>query len=321
MDISLPLYSPETAAWCAACLNKISSAVNDLLPATRNVVRLLPYRLDQMKQDRAKDAWRGGKDFRVVCSCQLHARRERAWWRRGLRAVKRTSLTVKSGFAVLLGLPFVFGLNWIPVEALTTYRTITSKAAPAVREVRDAANRPFPVFTTARVRGEFLTPQGEPQALSLEISKEAFFRAHIPYGSIIYREAKRNNLPPELVAAVVESESDFRAGLQSHKNAQGLMQIVPETGRLMGAQNLFNPEQNIAAGTKYLRYLFDRFGDERTVLAAYNAGEGNIERFGGMPPFSETQTYVERVARRRKQYSARVHGTFMAENRALNAER
>ena len=84
------------------------------------------------------------------------------------------------------------------------------------------------------------------------------------------------------------------------------MQIVPETGRLMGAENLFNPEQNIAAGTKYLRYLFDRFGDERMVLAAYNAGEGNIERFGGVPPFTETLQYLQRVTQRRKEYSARV---------------
>jgi soluble lytic murein transglycosylase-like protein len=274
-----------------------------------------------MKQQRAKDAWRGGKDFRIVCPCQAHARCERAWWRRGLRALKNTSVAAKSGLALLVGLPLVLGVNWMPMETLSRYRAVSRKAAPVVREVREAASRPFPVFTTDRVRRDFLNPQSDPQTLTLEISKEAFFRAHVPYGSIIYREAKRNNLSPELVAAVVESESDFRAGLQSNRNAQGLMQIVPETGRLMGAENLFNPEQNIAAGTKYLRYLFDRFGDERTVLAAYNAGEGNIERFGGVPPFNETQTYVERVARRTKQYSARVHRTFVAENRTMPAER
>jgi soluble lytic murein transglycosylase-like protein len=162
------------------------------------------------------------------------------------------------------------------------------------------------------VRRNFLAARPEQQAFSLEISKEAFFRSHVPYGSIIYREARRNHLAPELVAAVVESESDFRPRLLSNKNAQGLMQIVPETGRLMGAENLFNPEENIAAGTKYLRYLFDRFGDEKIVLAAYNAGEGNIERFGGVPPFQETLNYLQRVAQRRRDYTQRVHGNFVA---------
>jgi soluble lytic murein transglycosylase-like protein len=93
------------------------------------------------------------------------------------------------------------------------------------------------------------------------------------------------------------------------------MQIVPDTGRLMGAANLFNPEENIAAGTKYLRYLFDRFGDERLVVAAYNAGEGNIERFGGVPPFPETLTYLQRVAERRSEYAQRVRGNFLAASR------
>src|SRR5207302_9751863 len=142
------------------------------------------------------------------------------------------------------------------------------------------------------IRRDFLTAQPQPREMTLEITKEAFFRAQVPYGAIIYREARRNNLPPELVAAVVESESDFRPRLVSNKNALGLMQIVPETGRLMGADDLFNPTENIAAGTKYLRYLFDRFPDQRVALAAYNAGEGNVEKFGGIPPFVETQNYL-----------------------------
>jgi len=114
------------------------------------------------------------------------------------------------------------------------------------------------------------------------------------------------------VAAVVEAESDFRPKLISDKNAQGLMQIIPSTGRLMGADDLFNPEENIAAGTKYLRYLVNRFGDQRTALAAYNAGEGNVERFGGMPPFGETQMYVQRVLSRTTQYRQTLRGRYVA---------
>jgi len=152
------------------------------------------------------------------------------------------------------------------------------------------------------------------------VMKEQFFNTQVPYGSIIYREARRNNLAPELVAAVVEAESDFRPRLISDKNAQGLMQIVPETGRLMGAGNLFDPEENIAAGTKYLRYLFDRFGDQRTALAAYNAGEGNIERYGGMPPFGETQNYVQRVISRTTQYRQTIRGRYVASVKMLGAQ-
>jgi soluble lytic murein transglycosylase-like protein len=148
--------------------------------------------------------------------------------------------------------------------------------------------------------------------LSLEVAKERFFETRVPYGPIIYREARRNNLPPELVAAIVESESDFRADLTSHKNAQGLMQILPSTGRLLGAENLFDPEVNIAAGTKYLRYLINRFDDPRIALAAYNAGEGNVAKFGGVPPFQETQNYLERVHRRTSRYRKRIETSYLA---------
>ncbi len=137
----------------------------------------------------------------------------------------------------------------------------------------------------------------------------------MPYGSIIYREAHRNQLAPELVAAVIEAESDFRPRLISEKNAQGLMQIVPSTGELLGVHNLFDPEQNIVAGTKYLRYLIDRFGNLRTALAAYNAGEGNIEKFGGMPPFPETVNYVQRVNSHTRWYRLRVRESFLAASR------
>lgn len=156
--------------------------------------------------------------------------------------------------------------------------------------------------------------------VTLDLAKEQFFRAHVPYGSIIYREAMRNNLSPELVAAIVESESDFRVRLVSHKNAQGLMQVIPSTGRLMGADDLFNPAENIAAGTKYLRYLFDRFGDDqRLALAAYNAGEGNVEKFGGVPPFPETINYLRRVNVTTTQYYQRVRGSYVASLRMRNS--
>jgi len=126
--------------------------------------------------------------------------------------------------------------------------------------------------------------------------KEHFFRTQVPFGSIIYSEAKKNDLPPELVAAVVNTESKFKPTARSQRGAVGLMQLVPKTGRWMGANNLADPAQNIQAGTKYLRYLSDRFGgDQQKIIAAYNAGEGNVRRFNGVPPFRETRNYVSKV--------------------------
>src|SRR6266513_709417 len=149
------------------------------------------------------------------------------------------------------------------------------------------------------------------EPISLEALKEHFFNNEVPYGSIIYREARRNGLAPELVAAVVEAESDFRPRLVSNKSAQGLMQIVPETSRLLGCDNPFNPAENVAAGTRYLRYLLDRFaGDQQLALAAYNAGEGTIDRFGGVPPFPETLNYLQRVAHGTRSYKQRVQNRY-----------
>lgn len=255
------------------------------------------------------------KDFRIICDCQVHARWERTLWRRSLRFAQRAGRAVSTrGVALIVGVPLVFGAIGIPTEAM-------NMSIPMLAIKREAAKvRELSIFTTPRIRATFGTPAMPPQRFTFDVMKEQFFRTEVQYGSIIYREARRNNLSPELVAAVVEAESDFRPRLISHKNAQGLMQIIPETGRLMGADDLFDPEENIAAGTKYLRYLFDRFGDQRTVLAAYNAGEGNVERFGGMPPFDETQNYVQRVTSRTKQYQQALRGRYVSSVKLTSAQ-
>lgn len=148
-----------------------------------------------------------------------------------------------------------------------------------------------------------------PRKLTLVTEKvrEDFFHKEVPFGSIIYREAKKNDVRPELVAAVVEAESRFKPTARSGAGAVGLMQLVPRTGRWMGARDLTNPAQNIAAGTKYLKYLSERFdGNETKIIAAYNAGEGNVKRFGGVPPFRETRNYVKKVRDYEQDYKTRV---------------
>lgn len=148
-----------------------------------------------------------------------------------------------------------------------------------------------------------------PKRLTLvtEQVREDFFKKEIPFGAIIYKEAKKNNIRPELVAAVVQAESRFKPTARSGAGAMGLMQLVPRTGKWMGAKDLNNPQQNVAAGAKYLKYLNERFdGNETKVIAAYNAGEGNVKRFGGVPPFKETRNYVAKVRNYEAEFKNRV---------------
>ncbi len=108
--------------------------------------------------------------------------------------------------------------------------------------------------------------------------------------------AAQHRVDAKLIHAVIEVESawDYRA--VSRRGAVGLMQLLPETGRRFGAQNLLDPRDNLAAGVRYLRFLLDRFDHNlELVLAAYNAGENVVDELGGIPPFPETQAYVERI--------------------------
>src|ERR1051325_4095808 len=169
---------------------------------------------------------------------------------------------------------------------------VTSGVANAAQDVAET------VTPTSVAQDVAKTVAEAPQKLGVmtEQVKEAFFKDQVPFGSIIYGEAKKNNSPPELAAAAAHTESNVVPAARSGAGAVGLMQLVPRTGRWLGARNLTDPAQNIMAGAKYLRYLSDRFGGNMTkAIAAYNAGEGNVRRFGGVPPFRETRNYVNRV--------------------------
>jgi hypothetical protein len=126
-----------------------------------------------------------------------------------------------------------------------------------------------------------------------------FFANAVPFGDIIHTKAQKYDVDPALVAAVMETESRFHKGAHSAVGARGLMQLMPRTGRWLGAKNLYDPEQNVDAGVKYIKYLQDRFdGNLNKAIAAYNAGEGNVKRYGGVPPFTETRSYVKKVLSR-----------------------
>ncbi|HEY9421753.1 MAG TPA: lytic transglycosylase domain-containing protein, partial [Thermoanaerobaculia bacterium] len=120
-----------------------------------------------------------------------------------------------------------------------------------------------------------------------------------PYGELIYDIAVRHSINPHLVAALIHVESAFNPKAVSRKGAVGLMQLLPDTARRFGLKtkkDLFVPEKNIEAGIRYLSWLNKRFsGDVQKILAAYNAGEGAVARFGGIPPYRETQNYVKKI--------------------------
>ena len=121
-----------------------------------------------------------------------------------------------------------------------------------------------------------------------------------PYGDTIHALGQRYSLNPRLIAAVVAAESSFDPSAVSHQGAQGLMQIMPATADRFGASQwaIFEPEVNLEVGVRYLAELRERYqGDLSLMLAAYNAGEATVERFGGVPPYRETRTYIRRVHR------------------------
>jgi len=130
-----------------------------------------------------------------------------------------------------------------------------------------------------------------------EEARRTFFR-NLPYGRIIREKSRAHGVDPILVVAIIENESGFRRNAVSSRGARGLMQLTPETGQWMGAEDLHDPAENIEAGVRYLHYLAGRFnGDLAMQLAAYNAGEGAVLRYGGVPPYRETRRYVEKVVK------------------------
>ncbi len=153
---------------------------------------------------------------------------------------------------------------------------------------------------TGRLVRSVARPTGwKPQSPSpqIELPPES---AEIPvaFAKLVDEIAARHAVDRDLVHSVISVESNYNPLAISSKGALGLMQLVPATARRFGVADAFNPSQNVEGGVRYLKYLLDLYnGDHRLALAAYNAGEGTVERFGGVPPFAETRSYVSRVGK------------------------
>ncbi len=114
--------------------------------------------------------------------------------------------------------------------------------------------------------------------------------------ALVNENAQSQEVDPALIKAIIANESGFNANATSNVGAQGLMQLMPGTASGLGVTDAYDPAQNVAGGTKYIKGLLDRFnGDVRLAVAAYNAGPGAVEKYGGVPPYAETQNYVQNV--------------------------
>lgn len=141
-----------------------------------------------------------------------------------------------------------------------------------------------------------LPPVSVPAVVTRPALSTTRLTTQAPVLSLIHRLAQQYSIDPRLVQAIITVESNFDPHAVSRAGAQGLMQLMPDTAARYRVEDPFDPQANIEGGIRYLRDLLRLFpGDLRHVLAAYNAGEGTVQQYGGIPPYPETQRYVERV--------------------------
>lgn len=167
------------------------------------------------------------------------------------------------------------------------------------KAVPEQGGRPIRISYTGRIGADTATRTGRAMARIDRIWNEP----PADLEKLIEDTSRRYGVETALVHAVVRAESAFDHLAVSSAGAQGLMQLMPGTAQEIGVRDVFHPKDNLEGGVYYLRSLLDRFnGDYRLALAGYNAGPGAVERFGGVPPYSETMDYVERVFRYRQEY-------------------
>ena len=175
------------------------------------------------------------------------------------------------------------------------------KTSRSLLHLRSAKFAPFAIlslFFLTNFTGLFLSPAFAPSiATRLEtIPKDIPLSGDCDLDLIIFRTGEREGVDPRFIHAVIKQESKYDPEAQSPAGAQGLMQLMPATAKRFDCENLKDESCNVEAGTKYLAWLLKRFdGDVQLALAGYNAGEGAVDKYKGVPPYAETQNYVNRI--------------------------
>ncbi len=167
-------------------------------------------------------------------------------------------------------------------------------------------NKKYKIVVTSKKERE--APDTPPEAISglTSTSSQKFLLPNDDsYSEFINEAASKHGVDPFLIKSVIKVESDFDPDVMSSKGAQGLMQLMPATAKVVGCSDPFNARENILGGSNYLRMMLKRFnGNIDYTLAAYNAGPGNVEKYNGIPPFRETKNYVRKVKHYYQQYTS-----------------
>lgn len=176
---------------------------------------------------------------------------------------------------------------------------------PLLRSLKYAPFAIFSFFLFTNLTGVLFSRVLAPEAVAQPVSLVKLIPGDIPTSGneeidrLIFEAGEREGVDPRFIHAVIWQESRYDADARSHAGAVGLMQLMPAAAERFGCEDRNDPATNIAAGTKYLKWLLKRFsGDVGLALAGYNAGEGSVDKYKGIPPYNETQNYVKIISKR-----------------------
>ena len=195
-----------------------------------------------------------------------------------------------------------FGVAEILYESISGEK-LTSEAIKSIdqfegmRDIRRLKkSNPVEINTETVIDKNILANSGQINKVNLSKYNKNVFDTINQYNDEIQSHSESYNVDPHLVKAIIAAESSGNSNAVSPAKAKGLMQLIDSTAQSMGVKNIFNPSDNIMGGTKYIKSLIDRYkGDTKLALAAYNAGPGAVDKYNGIPPYKETQNYVNRV--------------------------